>query len=38
MKSFHFKEIGREQKHFVLLERIESGVPVMLNTSTKMEE
>jgi hypothetical protein len=38
MKSFHFREIRGEQKHFVVLERIESGMPVMFNTPTTMEE
>jgi hypothetical protein len=38
MKSSRFREIGREWKHFRILERIESGVPVSFNTSTKMEE
>jgi hypothetical protein len=38
MKGSRFREIGGEQKHFVILEHIESGVPVTFNTPTKMDE
>jgi hypothetical protein len=38
MKGSRFKEIGCEQKHFVILERIENDGPVSFNTPANMEE